>query len=252
MKLYALIKVAGNPKVKRYWQLLKRLYGDTDDTVKELKKSRDFGIYHGTEKNIAKKKILIEGLKSNQAAERGTGVFFGSKNIAMRYTNKDNLPKLQYNKGSLFRLKYPNELKNKENYPDINKTMNFDGKDKNEIFNSIQFGKDRLLYKIIEKNHDKMLKTVTSKKENIRKKFNRPETIAGTEYNRFDAMDDVKKKIIEKYLKKQDFNKFKYNGIFNINKKNIKLDHYINAPERNEFLIKDNIPSNLIKNVSRK
>ena len=48
MKLYALIKVAGNPKVKRYWQLLKRLHGGTESTVKTLKETRNFGIYHNT------------------------------------------------------------------------------------------------------------------------------------------------------------------------------------------------------------
>lgn len=283
MKLLALIKVAGNPKVKAYWQMLKRLYGGTNSTVNKLKKSRDFGIYHGTS-DMAKKNILTEGLKSNKATERGTGVFFGSKETANEYgrekifdtsyanlTKKpgvevhildDDISKVLKNhnnykkdKGAILRLKYPNELKKKENYPNINKTMNFDAKNYDEVGKTVQGGKYYLAHKLtngFEENR-KINRSFTPEKiEHIRKKFNRPSWGAENLYLKGDALEFTRNRLAEKFLKKQNFNKLKYHGTILRNKKNIKLDHFINSDKRNEFLIKDNITPNLIKEVTKK
>lgn len=113
-KLDSLIKVAGNPKTKRYWQILKRLYKGTDDAVEKLKKSRDFGIYHGTDKkNI--KTILSEGMKKkyNVLTESGKGNYFGSRDLSEAYAHGFH----ELKDPAMLRLKYPNELLKKEIYP---------------------------------------------------------------------------------------------------------------------------------------
>lgn len=118
MKLHVLLKVAGNPKVKHYWQMLKRLYGGTENTVKELSHRRDFGIYHGTSlKNVDN--ILKDKLKPGYVNHHGKGVYLGSRDYSEHY-----------NKGALLRLKYPQELSKKENYPKITSILKHDKVDK--------------------------------------------------------------------------------------------------------------------------
>jgi hypothetical protein len=111
MKLYALIKIAGNPKTKRYWQMLKRLGGGTESTVKTLKETKDFGIYHNTKpeniKNILEKGLLP--MKSEMSMFPKKRVFFGNNQMANSHYGTSRI-----------RLKYPNELKKGENYPNIN------------------------------------------------------------------------------------------------------------------------------------
>jgi hypothetical protein len=95
IKKEVLLKIAGNPKRKRYWQMLKRLHGGTEQTMKSLGKSRDFGIYHGTEKESVPK-ILKKGLLKSEhdpSISHIKGVFFGDKPIADNFSKAKNLNK---------------------------------------------------------------------------------------------------------------------------------------------------------------
>jgi hypothetical protein len=123
---------------KQYWQLLKRLHGGTDKTVDTLKKTRDFGIYHGTNpKNVDS--IMSQGLKKptgELGQHYGKGVYFGPGDKAK-----------SYGEGTL-RLKKPSELKGtKELYPKTSKAMvnnmkiNPKKADKN-LVNAQTYGKD--------------------------------------------------------------------------------------------------------------
>lgn len=155
-------KIAGNPVNKRYWQMLKRLHGGTESTMKELSKSKDFGIYHGTAKKSLDN-IMKEGLTPSLAGF-GKGSFLGSKDVAKGYSMNDTR--------ALLRLKYPNELKKGENYPSIN---NFVTNQKN-IPKNVKTYKDKNLYKTygIQNSGDKTYATsvgVMRSKKNIPSKF---------------------------------------------------------------------------------
>lgn len=92
---------------KQYWQLLKRLHGGTDDAVKTIRKTKDTGIYHGTE---SLDKVLKEGLKPGNRNMYGKGVYFGDKDLAYQYSN------------DVVRLKKPSELEGtKHLYPKTDK-----------------------------------------------------------------------------------------------------------------------------------
>ena len=80
---------------KQYWQLLKRLHGGSDDAVKTIRKTKDTGIYHGTE---GLDKVLKEGLKPGNRNMYGKGVYFGDKDLASQYGS------------DVVRLKKPSEL----------------------------------------------------------------------------------------------------------------------------------------------
>ena len=103
---------------KRYWQILKKLYGGTKSTMRRLSYNRDSGIYHGSSpENI--ESIKNEGLKASvsinpykKGMPEENVVFFGSKERSD-----------QRNSGALFRLKKPSEL-NGAQYP---KTDVFNG-----------------------------------------------------------------------------------------------------------------------------
>lgn len=160
-KLLALIKVAGNPKVKRYWQMLKRLYGGTDDTVKELSKSRNFGIYHGTTKENAEK-ILKDKMIFRKNPDRELsydGNYFGDVNAGNYFKEVRSIfPKKQ--DSSLLRFKYPNELKKNENYPKPTSMYKF----KNNELKSFRYDYDS---KIIDPANKPKIK-IPTKKENIK------------------------------------------------------------------------------------
>ena len=92
---------------KQYWQLLKRLHGGSDDAVKTIKKTKDTGIYHGTE---SLDKVLGEGLKPGNKNMYGKGVYFGDKDLASQYGS------------DVVRLKKPSELEGtKHLYPKADK-----------------------------------------------------------------------------------------------------------------------------------
>lgn len=92
---------------KQYWQLLKRLHGGSDDAVKTIRKTKDTGIYHGTE---SLDKVLEEGLKPGNRNMYGKGVYFGDKDLASQYGS------------DVVRLKKPSELEGtKHLYPKTDK-----------------------------------------------------------------------------------------------------------------------------------
>lgn len=92
---------------KQYWQLLKRLHGGSDDAVKTISKTKDTGIYHGTE---SLDKVLKEGLKPGNRNMYGKGVYFGDKDLASQYGS------------DVVRLKKPSELEGtKHLYPKADK-----------------------------------------------------------------------------------------------------------------------------------
>lgn len=74
---------------KRYWQILKRLYGGTEAAVERLKSMPDKfrGVYHGTSKENVKK-ILKEGLKPGSRNLYGEGAYLGSGNVAATYAGR--------------------------------------------------------------------------------------------------------------------------------------------------------------------
>ena len=80
---------------KQYWQLLKRLHGGSDDAVNTIRKTKDAGIYHGTD-NI--NKVLKEGLKPGNRNMYGKGVYFGDRDLAYQYSD------------DVVKLKTPSEL----------------------------------------------------------------------------------------------------------------------------------------------
>jgi hypothetical protein len=101
---------------KQYWQILKRMYGGTDEAVNAIKSSKDVGVYHGSK---AKAEDLINS-KILPATERnvfGKGAYLGSRESASKYIGEG---------GSLTRLKRPSELKGKEVYPKITGVSNSD------------------------------------------------------------------------------------------------------------------------------
>lgn len=149
---------------KRYWQILKRLYGGTDEAVKNISKTRDSGVYHGTRASNVPG-IQKSGLTPGEFREFGTGVFFGSKNTAGKYgapkllnrrgsnTNvwgvdlhnpssvrnflEDN-PSHKFDKGALIRLKKPSEISDKNiNYPNPQNVKVF-GLKKGEGLHSVE------------------------------------------------------------------------------------------------------------------
>jgi hypothetical protein len=96
---------------KQYWQLLKRLYGGSDEAVHAIKATGDSGIHHGTiEQNIPS--IIENGLKPGHRGIYGDGQYFGSKKEADFYArNSHGTP-------AMVRFKKPSELKEtKELYP---------------------------------------------------------------------------------------------------------------------------------------
>lgn len=106
---------------KRYWQIVKKLYGGTDSAMRRLSKNPDTGIYHGTDV-ASSKKISRSGLKASESMNPYKNgmphedvVFFGSK-------ERSN----QKNTGALFRLKKPNELKSGITYPRTDRFNGFD------------------------------------------------------------------------------------------------------------------------------
>jgi len=291
MKLYALIKVAGNPKVKRYWQMLKRLYGGTDSTMENLKKTKDFGIYHGTRKKYIDN-IMKDGLKTSSPIERGTGVFFGSKDIARHYgkrkfldsenikglksvtsTNfggakkiitdiKNKESNLIDSEGALIRFKYPNELKKSENYPHPNTFKNFDIEKNRDVVKEMQGGSYHLQNKITNGRIEgtKFYRSFAPEKsDKIIKKYDpQDKNIAGfiDPYSVIGkagrARYIVKENLVNKFLDRQDFNKLKYNGQIKNNGKNMKLDHYIlGNKDRNEMSSAENILPNLITKANK-
>lgn len=128
MKLHALIKVAGNPKVKRYWQMLKRLYGGTDDTVNELKRTRDFGVYHATGKAQAES-ILKDKMLATKGEKFFDGNYFGDRSAGNFFTNHVGIGLDRKEKGILLRFKYPKELSKKQNYPKPDNIVKFKDRD---------------------------------------------------------------------------------------------------------------------------
>lgn len=106
---------------KQYWQLLKRLYGGSDEAVQSLQNTRDPGIYHGTKaENVPS--ILRSGMKSTghhpHGQLYGEGHYFGERALAERYPKSN---------GELVRLKRPSELSGSRTlYPRPEKVMKVD------------------------------------------------------------------------------------------------------------------------------
>ena len=167
--MYGLVKIAASfdaRRNKQYWQLLKRLYGGTDEAVDAIRSSGDTGIWHGTRANLAQD-IDSSGLQPGPFREFGKGTFFGDKGTADLYAEtkvmssygsglgsvydaetkthitdpkeiveffrsrpesaKEQFPKYKISEGSLFRLAKPSELRGtKTLYPDIQKAKVFD------------------------------------------------------------------------------------------------------------------------------
>ena len=139
---------------KQYWQLVKRLYGGTENAVKTLSKTHDFNMYHGTRLNSVEG-ILKDGIKPGPLREFGKGSFLGDKHTAGLYgktkvvdkygirlgnfqgsTTEEALEfikKPEFSKGytvsegAMLRLKRPSELRGtKSMYPKATNSMVFD------------------------------------------------------------------------------------------------------------------------------
>ena len=104
---------------KQYWKMLERLYGGTERAIKGVK-SNGSHIIHATSKSSAKK-ILTEGMRSNNMSFAGKGSFFGSPKLVSG----------QYNHPAKLRLKLPSELKNSKHiYPKTQKIRTIEGYNK--------------------------------------------------------------------------------------------------------------------------
>lgn len=119
---------------KRYWQMLKRLHGGTNPTVKVLQKTHDTGIYHGTTAK-ASKNILKTKLRPSEQIP-GTGAYFGDMPLIKKYYYK--APRSVAPPGdTLLRIKKPSELTGNQLYPNVTNVRrtntsldkNFDFKD---------------------------------------------------------------------------------------------------------------------------
>jgi hypothetical protein len=109
---------------KRYWQMLKRLYGGTDEAVSALKKTRDIGMYHATDKkNI--KDIIRTSLRPSSSIF-GEGAYFGTSDlVSNHYLGKsDNVNVLRRGEG-LIRVKKPSEM-GRAKYPRMSKVKKMD------------------------------------------------------------------------------------------------------------------------------
>lgn len=152
---------------KQYWQMLKRMYGGTDEAVAAIKESGDTGIWHGTRAELIDK-IEQEGLKVGPFREFGKGTFFGDKRTAGYYSddqvrssstgalmgsiyedgrsihNPDemiawvkanpNQDKYKLSEGSLLRLAKPSELRGTDTlYPKVENLKVFGVKEHNDL-----------------------------------------------------------------------------------------------------------------------
>lgn len=106
---------------KQYWQMLKRMYGGSDEAIEAIRKSGDSGIYHGTQaENV--KPILEQGFQLGREGVHGkrygSGTYFASKDISDYYTGRET--------PGVVRLAKPSELSGtKELYPNPSKVMKF-------------------------------------------------------------------------------------------------------------------------------
>lgn len=211
---------------KRYWQLLKRLYNGTENTVKELIERRDPFIYHGTSPNNLSS-IAEKGLLPGEFREFGTGTFFGSKDISELYGKL------------LVRLKTPSELSSKQIYPSATQAKVFDSADIKSI------GPDfyrRSSYPL-RNNMSKAFFDGRNKEQEF-KKFK--SITSRTSY--LEAENDVMQRILEKVFKvrPQDENKLKFLGL--LRNKRI-LAKYPIGSKRYEFHINTSIPKELLQEI---
>lgn len=104
---------------KQYWQMLKKMYGDSDKAIFEISKRKDPNIYHGTTRS-AVKKIMSGGLQTGRRNQFGNGAYFGPKEVAGVYSRAPLFGK-QIN---AVRMKRPSELKGtKTLYPKGTKVL---------------------------------------------------------------------------------------------------------------------------------
>lgn len=114
---------------KRYWQMLKRLHGGTKKTVKELRKTKDIGMYHATTEDAAKKILKTKLVSSEQLL--GKGAYFGDMKLLNKFYYNIPRPSWMPSKEvghiafpagkALLRIKMPSGLKNKQLYPNLSK-----------------------------------------------------------------------------------------------------------------------------------
>lgn len=85
--MFGLVKLAASfdaRRSKQYWQLLKRLYGGSEEAVQAIRESGDPNIWHGT-RGEQLPQIDKEGLKVGPFREFGKGTFFGDRYTAELY-----------------------------------------------------------------------------------------------------------------------------------------------------------------------
>lgn len=123
MKKKLMLKIATLEAVnkKRFWQIFKHLHGGTEGAMSELKKTKDYNIYHGTGQNEFKKikKSGFLKLTNNQGYD-DKGVYLGTKPLSNLYAEHKSA---FGEKGVLLKLKHHNEL-GKEKLPNAQNFIN--------------------------------------------------------------------------------------------------------------------------------
>lgn len=246
--MYDLTKLAASfdaQRNKQYWQMLKRMYGGSDEAVAAIKETGDTGIYHGTkpenvnpilDQGLLSRKSLGMGMYEGQGQKYGEGIYFGSKEMANRYG--------KYGDNSLVRLKKPSELAGtKELYPNPSNMMKID----NAVEDATDESKSVLYFNIQDRVFDeyggepaRRLFTTVGKerfkspgKEQFRemyKKIKGEEAVMRDNYPMFDQNNPSNEAVKMRY-----FAKTKDNEIA------------IDPVHQHSFLSKSEIPPNLLK-----
>jgi GNAT superfamily N-acetyltransferase len=221
---------------KQYWQMLKRLYGGTEEAVNAIRESGDSGIWHGTHDNNIPS-ILQRGLEPIEHPHGqlyGNGQYFGEKQVAERYPRSG---------GSLLRLKRPSELLGtKELYPNVQKVMKIDNADEMATIESKKAlfanARDRIIEQSGPEAHDLWWTTKSRFKPGNKEKYHELSRKIKDEDNRMRQSYPL----LDKENPTSEANKLRYFGKTNTDE--IALDPI----HRNSFLIQQkNISPSILK-----